>query len=160
MSDNQVPSIAPLLSIVADGQALSRQQARDAMSALLSGEATPVQIAAFLLALRVRGETVEEITGLVEGMREASVRIDPAREGMVARCGTGGDGSGTFNISTAAALVVAGCGVPVAKHGNRSASSLCGSADVLEELGVPLDLEPQEARRMIEETGFAFLFAQ
>ena len=160
MSDNATPSIAPLLSIVADGRALSRQQAREAMAALLSGETSPVQISAFLLALRVRGETVEEITGLVEGMREASVRIKPDREGMVDLCGTGGDGSGTFNISTAAALVVAGCGVPVAKHGNRSASSLCGSADVLEQLGVPLDLEPEEARRMIEETGFAFLFAQ
>ena len=119
MSDNATPSIAPLLSIVADGRALSRQQARDAMAALLSGETSPVQISAFLLALRVRGETVEEITGLVEGMREASVRIKPDREGMVDLCGTGGDGSGTFNISTAAALVVAGCGVPVAKHGNR-----------------------------------------
>ena len=147
------------LGRLAGGETLSRDEAREAMGILLSGKASEAQIGAFLMALRVRGERVEEITGLVEGMRAASVRVESDRDGLVDLCGTGGDGSGTFNISTTAALVVAGAGVPVAKHGNRSASSQCGSADVLEALGVPLDLEPEAVRSSIETIGFGFLFA-
>ncbi len=129
------------------------------MTILLRGEATPAQIGALLMGLRSRGETEDEIAGLVESMRSAGVRIAPSREPLVDLCGTGGDGLGTFNISTAASFVAAGAGCAVAKHGNRSASSRCGSADVLEALRVPVDLAPDRAQRAIEELGFAFLFA-
>jgi anthranilate phosphoribosyltransferase len=130
------------------------------MAILLAGEATPAQTGAFLMGLRVKGETEDEVVGLVESMRAASVKISPGRDDLVDLCGTGGDGSGTFNISTAASLVVAGAGAAVAKHGNRSASSQCGSADVLEALGVPIDLPPDRVRLSIEENGFGFLFAR
>jgi len=130
------------------------------MAILLAGEATPAQIGAFLMGLRVKGETEDEVVGLVESMRAASVKIAPEREYLVDLCGTGGDGSGTFNISTAASLVVAGAGAAVAKHGNRSASSQCGSADVLESLGVPIDLSPDRVQLSIEKNGFGFLFAR
>jgi anthranilate phosphoribosyltransferase len=129
------------------------------MAILLKGEATAAQTGALLIGLRVKGETEDEIAGFAEGLREASVKIRPRREIVMDLCGTGGDGSGTFNISTAAALVVAGAGVAVAKHGNRAASSRSGSADVLEALGVPIDLPPDRAQLSIEEIGFAFLFA-
>ncbi len=152
-------SIHQALIKISNGETLTRDEARAVMSILLSGEATPAQIGALLMGLRVRGETEEEIVGLVEGMRAAAVRIEPKRDVVVDLCGTGGDGSGTFNISTAAALVVAGAGVAVAKHGNRAASSQCGSADVLEALEVPIDLAPEKAKEAIEEIGFAFLFA-
>lgn len=152
-------SIYDALTRISGGATLGRGEARAVMGLLLSGEATPAQIGALLMGLRVKGETEEEIIGLVEGMREAAVRIEPKRDIVVDLCGTGGDGSGTFNISTAAALVVAGAGVAVAKHGNRAASSRCGSADVLEALDVPIDLAPERARAAIEEIGFAFLFA-
>lgn len=138
---------------------LAREEARATMTALLSGAATQAEIGALLMGLRVRGETEEEIAGFVEGMRAAGVRVSPKRSPLVDLCGTGGDGAGTFNISTAACFVVVGAGVAVAKHGNRSASSRCGSADVLEALGVPIDLPPERAERSIEEVGFAFLFA-
>ncbi len=152
-------SIHQALVKISGGETLTRDEARAVMGILLSGEATPAQIGALLMGLRVRGETEEEIVGLVEGMRAAAVGIAPNRDVVVDLCGTGGDGSGTFNISTAAALVVAGAGVAVAKHGNRAASSQCGSADVLEALEVPIDLAPEKAKEAIEEIGFAFLFA-
>jgi anthranilate phosphoribosyltransferase len=153
-------TLVDALARLAAGEDLSGQQARESMADLLSGEATAAQVGAFLMGLRLKGETVDEVVGLVEAMREASVRIAPARAGCMDLCGTGGDGSGTFNISTAASLVVAGAGVGVAKHGNRSASSRCGSADVLEAMGVPIDQSPEDSTRAIDEIGFAFLFAR
>ncbi len=147
------------LSLVVDGHDLSREQAGEAMTTIMSGDATPAQIAGFLVGLRIKGETVEEITGLAEGMRAASNRLELPGEGLVDTCGTGGDGADTFNISTAAALVAAGAGVLVAKHGNRSVSSSCGSADVLEALGVQLAADPVVLTRCLEQAGIAFLFA-
>jgi anthranilate phosphoribosyltransferase len=150
------PKVLGKLSAGAD---LTQDEARAAMSEVMSGAATPAQIAALIVALRIKGETVEEMTGLVEAIREAAVpvRIDPM--GLVDLVGTGGDRSGTFNISTTAALIAAGAGVKIAKHGNRSASSRCGSADVLEALGVKIDLPVEANVRLLEETGFAFFFA-
>jgi len=158
MSDSRAFSDA--LSLLGRGESLTSDQARAAMGELLAGAATPAQIGAFLMGLRVKGETVDEITGLVGGMREAAVKVSPRRQDVVDLCGTGGDGSGTFNISTAASLITAAAGAPVAKHGNRSASSLCGSADVLEALGVPIEMDPNGVERAIDELGFAFLFAR
>lgn len=159
MSDTRLTLRDAIQRLVARSS-LSTEEARGVMTSLLGGDAPPSQTGAFLVGLRMKGETEDEIVGLVEALRSAGVRISPAREPLVDLCGTGGDGSGTFNISTAASLVVAGAGVAVAKHGNRSASSRCGSADVLEALGVPIDLAPERARVSIEEHGFAFLFAQ
>jgi len=141
-------------------QNLTREQAAAAMRELMSGEATPAQISGFLVALHMKGETVEEITGLAQTMRELATRIDTRRRPLVDTCGTGGDRSGSFNISTTAAFVVAGAGVAVAKHGNRSATSQCGSADVLEALGVNIDADPALTARCIDETGIGFLFAR
>ncbi len=124
----------------------------------MEGQATDAHIASFLTALRIKGETVEEITGAAKVMREKVTRIK-APEYTVDTCGTGGDMSHTFNISTTSALIVAACGVPVAKHGNRSVSSSCGSADVLEALGIKIDLEPQKVEKCLESTGFGFMFA-
>jgi len=140
---------------------LSAAEARQAMLAILEGAASTAQIAAFLAALRTKGETVDEVLGFAQAMREVAARVDPGSEyhPLVDTCGTGGDRSGTFNISTAAAFVVAGAGVRVAKHGNRSISSRCGSADVMEELGVRIDLAPERVRDCIKETGIGFLFA-
>ncbi len=152
-------TIEGCLGKLANRESLTRAEAKSVMDQLFAGEAGEAQIGAFLMGLRSKGETVDEITGLVESMRAASVRVSPNRAGLVDLCGTGGDGSGTFNISTAAAIVVAGAGVPVAKHGNRSASSLCGSADVLEALGVTIGLEPDVVTKSIEDIGFGFLFA-
>lgn len=129
------------------------------MRAIMAGEATAAQIAAFLVALRMKGETVEEIVGFVEAMRERAVALPTRVEGLVDTCGTGGDGADTFNISTAAAIVAAAGGVSVAKHGNRAVSSRCGSADVLEALGVAIQLTPEGAARCLERTGLCFLFA-
>lgn len=139
---------------------LSRTEAAQVMREIMVGEATPSQIAGFLVALRMKGETVDEITGLAETMREFATRVTTSRRPLVDTCGTGGDRSGTFNVSTTAAFVVAGAGVAVAKHGNRSASSLCGSADVLERLGVSIDASPERIGSCIDEVGIGFLFAR
>jgi anthranilate phosphoribosyltransferase len=146
------------LAAVVDGRSLSLDEARAAMGSVMDGEATPALLAALLVALRMRGETVDELAGVATAMRERVVRVE-APEGAVDTCGTGGDGSGTFNISTAAALVVAAAGVPVAKHGNRAMSSQSGSADVLDALGVRIDHDAPSAGVALRETGFAFLFA-
>jgi len=147
------------LAAVVEGKRLSMDEARGAMGSIMDGEATPAQLAALLVSLRMRGETVEELAGFAAAMRERVLRVD-APAGAVDTCGTGGDGSNTFNISTAAALVVAAAGVPVAKHGNRAITSACGSADVLEALGIATDLNPAEAGEALRTDRFAFLFAQ
>jgi anthranilate phosphoribosyltransferase len=140
------------------GTALRRDQARDVMDQVMAGEVTTGQLAGLLVALRAKGETVEEMTGFVESMRAHATPLElPA--GAIDTCGTGGDRAGTFNISTAAALVAAGAGIPVAKHGNRAASSRCGSADVLEALGVDITLDADGVRRCIEAAGMGFCFA-
>jgi len=143
-----------------DGHDLTREQAREAMNLIMSGEATQAQIAGFLVALRAKGETAEEIAGCAEAMREHVLRVHPERHDLVDIVGTGGDGANTWNISTAAALVAAGAGAAIAKHGNRAASSASGSADVLEALGFRLDLAPERIASSIDELGFGFLFAQ
>ena len=143
---------------VTDGQDLSQKEARDAAS-LVFEAATEAQIGALLAALRAKGETETEIAGFAQGMRDAARRIDPDREPLVDTCGTGGDGHDTINVSTTSAFVVAGAGVPVAKHGNYSVSSSSGSADVLEELGVAIDAEPPAVERCIETTGMGFMLA-
>jgi anthranilate phosphoribosyltransferase len=147
-----------LLAKVATGETLSEAEAAAAFDQMMSGDATPAQMGGFLLALRVRGETVAEITGAARTMRAKALSIE-APAGAIDTVGTGGDGAGTFNISTAAALVVAGCGVPVAKHGNRNFSSRSGSADVLAALGVNLDAEPHLVQLAIIEAGIGFLMA-
>lgn len=144
---------------LAEGRVPSRDQARDVMREIMSGAATPAQISAYITALRIRGETAEVIAGSAEAMREHFTPV-PAPEGVVVdTCGTGGDGAKTFNISTAAAFVAAGAGAVVAKHGNRSVSSACGSADVLAALGVNLDVTPSVMANCLREIGIAFLFA-
>ena len=140
------------------GNPLSRGQARGVMDGVMAGEATPVQIAGLLIALRAKGETAEEMAGFVDSMRAHATPLD-VPEGTIDTCGTGGDRAGTFNISTAAALVAAGAGIPVAKHGNRAASSRCGSADVLEALGVDITLGPDPVRACIDAAGMGFCFA-
>jgi len=139
---------------------LSRDQAASVMGALMSGEATAAQVGSFLTALHMKGETVEEITGMATTMRDFATRVSTSRRPLVDTCGTGGDHSGTFNISTTAAFVVAGAGVAVAKHGNRSATSKCGSADVLEALGVNIDASAERVGHCIDEVGIGFLFAR
>ena len=138
---------------------LSELEAEQVMGQIMGGEATPAQIGAFLAALRMKGETVEEITGCARAMRRSAIAVRPQRQDLIDTCGTGGDRTGTFNISTTAAFVVAGAGLAVAKHGNRSVSSHCGSADVLEALGVNLALAPEQVARCIDEVGIGFLFA-
>src|SRR6476660_10358239 len=137
---------------------LGTEDAAEAMRQIMAGEATPAQIGAFLLALRTKGETVDEIDGLARTMLEFATPVK-APEPVIDTCGTGGDRSGTFNISTVSALVVAGAGVPVAKHGNRAASSHCGSADLLESLGVKIDLDPAGVERCLADAGIGFMFA-
>jgi len=145
---------------VVAGQNLSEEEASQAMALIMDGESLPTQIAAFLTALRMKGETNQEITGLARTMRARAVQIRVQNgEDIVDTCGTGGDGSGTFNISTAVAFVAAGGGLTVAKHGNRSVSSRCGSADVLEALGVNLGLSPEKVEKSLNELRIAFLFA-
>jgi anthranilate phosphoribosyltransferase len=146
------------LAAVIDGRVLSMAEARAAMGSVMDGEATPSQLAALLVALRMRGETVEELAGFAAAMRERVVQVD-APAGAIDVVGTGGDGSGTFNISTTSALVVAAAGVPVAKHGNRAITSASGSADVLDALGVRIDHDAASAGDALRNTGFAFLFA-
>lgn len=148
-----------LLAQVAEGKDLTEAQAETAMSLMMSGEATPAQMAAFLMALRIKGETVAEITGCARIMRARAHPVTHGQPLAVDTCGTGGDGANTFNISTTAAFVVAGAGVPVAKHGNRAASSTTGSADVLEALGVELQMTPEQVGRSIDEVGIGFMFA-
>lgn len=150
--------IKEAIKLSVEGKDLSEEQMTEAMRDIMEGKATDAQIGALLTALRMKGETVEEITGAAKVMREKVTRIK-APAYTVDTCGTGGDMSHTFNISTTAALIVAACGVPVAKHGNRSVSSSCGSADVLEALGIKIDLEPQKVEKCLEETGFGFMFA-
>ncbi len=150
--------IRDAIALLVAGDDLNRGQAEATMDDIMNGEATDAQVAGFLVALRLKGETVEEIVGLVTSMRAHATRI-AAPDGAVDTCGTGGDGSGTFNISTAAAMVARGAGAPVAKHGNRSASSICGSADVLEALGVPLSLTPVQVEGCLERTGICFMLA-
>ena len=152
------------LDIVSSGEDLSRPEAESVMEQILSGRWTDSEIAELLSALRSKGESLDELVGFASAMRRHAAPIFPSphrlvEEGLVDTCGTGGDLSGTFNISTAAAFVVAGAGVRVAKHGNRSISSHCGSADVLEQLGARIDLPPERIRRAIEEVGIGFLFA-
>jgi len=141
-------------------ESLTADEAAEVMTTIMDGEATPAQIASLLTALRMKGESVEEIAGFARVMREKAVRIHPKRAPLVDTCGTGGDRLKTFNISTAAAFVVAGAGVAVAKHGNRSVTSKSGSADVLEELGVSLSVPPESVEACIEQIGIGFLFAQ
>jgi anthranilate phosphoribosyltransferase len=147
------------LARLLEGASLGRAEARDVMGAIMRGEATPAQIGAFLVALRAKGETVDEIAGCAEAMREHVVAVRPERDDLVDTAGTGGDGAHTLNISTAAALVAAAAGAGVAKHGNRAVSSACGSADVLEALGFRLELPPERIARSIDELGFGFMFA-
>ena len=145
-------------SLVA-GKSLSMDEAIAAMDEIMSGEATPAQFGAFITALRMKGETVDEIAGLARVMRDKSLKVS-FDQPTVDTCGTGGDSLGTFNISTAAALVVAGAGLKVAKHGNRAMSSNCGSADVLEALGVKIDLGPEGVLKCLEQASIGFMFAQ
>src|SRR5436189_4450640 len=151
-------------------ESLSRDAAREVMSEILSGGATDAQLAALLVALHMKGETVEEIVGFAEAMRAAAPSFSfpensmldvsgTERDALVDTCGTGGDASGTFNISTATALTIAGAGVRVAKHGNRGATSKCGSADVMEALGVNITLPPARLAQCLREVGIAFMFA-
>ncbi len=151
--------IQKAIETVVGGESLSRRGAAKAMNRIMSGEATPAQFGAFVTALRMKGETPEEIAGMVEAMREKSLHVDVDGP-LVDTSGTGGDASGTFNISTTAGFVVAACGVKVAKHGNRAMSGASGSADVLEGLGVKIELSPEGVKRCIEEVGYGFMFAQ
>jgi len=154
-------SFLPFLHAVADHRNLSAAEAREAMEGILKGEVSSAQIAAFLVALRMKGETAEELVGFARAMRHMAVRVDAGLDGEVLldTCGTGGDGCATFNISTIAAFVVAGAGVRVAKHGNRSISSRCGSADLLESLGIAVTIPPEKVAQAIRDVGIGFLFA-
>ncbi len=158
-SDDRVATVLEAIARVSAGGSLDEEEAATVMGSIMDGEATPAQISALIMGMRMKGETVEEITGFARAMRARAVPVRPAVEGCVDVCGTGGDGLHTFNISTCAAFVVAGAGVPVAKHGNRAVSSAAGSADVLEALGVRVDLDAQAMARCIEECGVGFLFA-
>src|SRR5438067_4973032 len=153
-----ISDLKPLLAHVAQGRSLSEAQAEIAFGIIMSGNATPSQIGAFLMALRVRGETVEEIAGAARIMRAKAIVVE-APPGTIDTCGTGGDASGSFNISTASALVAAGCGVPVAKHGNRALCSKSGSADVLAALGVTIDSDLAIGRQCLWEIGIGLLMA-
>ncbi|MEJ5314751.1 anthranilate phosphoribosyltransferase [Anaerolinea thermophila] len=151
--------LKPYLAKVMNFQSLSAQEAEEAMNIIMSGEATPAQIGGYLVALRMKGETVEEITGSARAMRAHASRVKVQSVPLLDTAGTGGDGAHTFNISTTAAFVIAGTGRKVAKHGNRAASSRCGSADVLDALGVRIHLTPEQVARCIEDVGIGFLFA-
>ena len=150
--------LKPLIAKAANGTPLTRGEAREAFSVMMSGEATPAQIGGLLMALRVRGETVEEITGAVEIMRDKMLRVEAPAD-AIDIVGTGGDASGSYNISTCAAFVAAGAGLKVAKHGNRALSSKSGAADVLMALGVKIDIPPQSITQCIAEAGLGFMFA-
>lgn len=153
-------SLKPVLSKLVDGSNLKFNEAQDAMRLIMSGQATQAQIGCFLSALRMKGETVEEVSGFASAMREFCQTINPNVNGrLLDTCGTGGDRLTTFNISTISAFVAAGAGVTLAKHGNRSVTSKCGSADVLEHLGLKLDLTPLKVQESIEKVGIGFMFA-
>jgi len=148
------------LAQVIAGNSLTEAEAESAMTAMITGKLPPAQVAALLAILHAKGETIDEIVGMARGMRAESLKVPiPADIVAMDTCGTGGDGAGTFNISTAAAFVIAACGQPVAKHGNRAATSACGSADVLEALGVQVNLPPEAVARCISETNIGFMFA-
>jgi len=142
------------------GAAISGEASEGVFGAIMQGEATPAQIAAILMGLSIRGESADVVAGAARAMRAAATRIQPVATGLIDTCGTGGDGAKTFNISTAVSFVVAACGVPVAKHGNRAMSSKSGAADVLEALGVNLDISPEQVAACIDSVGIGFLFAQ
>ncbi len=146
------------IGIVADATSLTREQAHAAFNVIMSGEATPSQIGGFLMALRVRGETIDEITGAVEVMRDKMTRVN-APDDAIDIVGTGGDGTGTYNISTASVFVASGCGLKIAKHGNRALSSKSGAGDILAALGINLDISPEQISRCIEHAGVGFMFA-
>ena len=150
--------IKEAIDILVSGQSLKMEQAAAVMNEIMGGEATPAQFGAFVTALRLKGETVEEIAGMARVMREKAIPV-VVSEPLVDTCGTGGDASGSFNISTTAAFVVAGAGLKVAKHGNRSMSSICGSADVMEALGIKIDLGAEQVQKCLEEVGIGFMFA-
>jgi anthranilate phosphoribosyltransferase len=152
-------TVQQALARILDGHDLSREQARAVMNEVMEGDATAAQIGGLLVGLRLKGETADEIAGCAEAMREHALAVRPRREDLVDTAGTGGDGAGTINISTAAALVAAAAGAGVAKHGNRAVSSASGSADVLEALGFRLELPPAQIERSIDQLGFGFLFA-
>jgi anthranilate phosphoribosyltransferase len=152
-------TVQEALAQLLEGRDLSRAQAREVMGEIMEGKATPAQIGGFLVALRLKRETADEIAGCAEAMRAHVLAVKPQRSDLVDTAGTGGDGAGTFNISTAAALVAAAAGAAVAKHGNRAVSSASGSADVLEALGFQLELPAERIERSIDELGFGFLFA-
>jgi anthranilate phosphoribosyltransferase len=154
--------LKPYIAKVINGQNLSAQEAKEAMDIIMTGQATQAQIGGYLVALRMKGETVDEITGSVRTMREQVARVPVTLadgEPLLDTAGTGGDGSHSFNISTAAAFIIAGAGRKVAKHGNRAASSRCGSADVLMALGVSMELTPEQVGQCIDEVGIGFMFA-
>jgi anthranilate phosphoribosyltransferase len=151
--------IQQALALLLDGRDLTRKQAREAMGAIMAGEATPAQIGGFLVGLRIKGETPDEIAGFAEAIRGHVLAVRPRREDLVDTAGTGGDGQATINISTGAALLAAAAGAAVAKHGNRAVSSSSGSADVLEALGFSLEASPDRIASSIDELGFGFLFA-
>ena len=159
MARNFLVVITHAIADIADGRSLSREEAREVMAGIMAGEATQAQIAGFLIALRAKGETADEIAGCAEAMREHVLPVRPSREDVVDVVGTGGDGGGTLNISTAAAIVAASAGAAVAKHGNRAVSSASGSADVLEALGFFLEQEPRRIAESIDRFGFGFMFA-
>ena len=150
--------IKEAIALIVSGRSLTVDEAASVMEEIMQGEATPAQFGAFVTALRLKGETVDEIVGLARTMRAKAIPVTIA-EPVVDTCGTGGDGSATFNISTAAAFVAAGGGLKVAKHGNRAMSSQCGSADVLEALGVKIDLDAEQVQRCLQEVGIGFMFA-
>lgn len=151
--------IVAALSKLLDGRDLTREEACEVMDEIMGGDATQAQIGGFLIALRMKGETADEIAGCALAMRSHVLHVEPQRDDLVDTAGTGGDGAGTFNISTAAALVAAASGAGVAKHGNRAVSSASGSADVLEALGLNIELSPDQIARSIDELGFGFLYA-
>jgi anthranilate phosphoribosyltransferase len=159
VAEDAAPRLLEALHRALAGEDLDAGQAEAAMAEIMEGRAPEGRIAGFLVALRMKGETAEEVLGAARALRAAGTRIAPKRRPLVDTCGTGGDGAQTFNISTGAAIVAAAAGVAVAKHGNRSVSSRCGSADVLEALGVPAQQEPESVRDSVERHGFGFLFA-
>lgn len=155
-----MPAVKEVLAKVIGGHALSEAEAETAMGKVMAGEATPAQLGALLTALRLKGESVEELTGFARGMRAHSLKVTTTRRPLVDTCGTGGAARKTFNVSTTAAFVAAAAGVAIAKHGNRAATSKFGSADVLEALGARLDISPEAVGRCIDEVGIGFLFAR